>query len=136
MTTVLCLLTISPINPTTLLTENKSGTLHLYCWPYSCYFLSLSSKYSPELPNLKYPPYLYYSLRVTNKVSPLYIGTFVARIKVKILGKKCLHKSISLFYYRGHVNGYVSEWPHRQWDSELHCSNDPFRWLSNIWMLF
>jgi len=31
----------------------------------------------------KYPPYLYYSLRVTNKVSPLYIGTFVACIKVK-----------------------------------------------------
>jgi hypothetical protein len=68
----------------------------------------------------------------SDKVSPSNIGNFVACFKVKILANKCLHKIIPLFYYRGHVNGYVSEWPHRQGDSEPHLSHDPFRCVSDI----
>jgi len=48
-------------------------------------------------------------------------------IKVKMLFKKHMLTCVSLFNYRGYVNGHVFEWPHRTRDSEPHHSNGPVR---------
>lgn len=42
------------------------------------------------------------------------------------------HTPVYLFCYRSHVNGHVSEWPHRTGDCQPYHSNGQLRWLTDI----